>query len=242
MNAFRTRPARAAAGIVFACLAHVSTPAFADVLASWNPAGTVDSSAPLPASTSNALITAGTLTGSATLTVPVPFANAYEFDNWPSGPLDTGDYLAFSVSGNTVTYSTVAFSMYNNFDGTGNWEIRSSADNYAGTLDSGTFSGIFGGGELITANVAALGTRSGNVQFRLYTFNNAGTTNPLERGIRGTGGGGQGLSINGTVTGTGVQTSIASTPALGAGRWLLLVALVLVAWRGLSLRRKDGVE
>src|SRR5579859_4210854 len=99
MNALIARPARAAAGIVLACLANVSTPVFADVLASWNPAGTVDSSAPLPASTSNALISAGSLTGSATLTVPAPFANAYEFDNWPSGALDTGDYLAFSVSG-----------------------------------------------------------------------------------------------------------------------------------------------
>src|ERR1700744_2309611 len=187
MNAFTTRPARAAAGFVFACIASVTTPAFADVLASWNPSGTVDSNAPLPPSASNALISAGNLTGSPGLTSPGPFANAYEFDNWPSGALDTGDYLAFSMSGN-ITYATIAFSLYNNFDGSGNWEIRSSVDAYASTLASGTFSGIFAGGEPITADIAALGTRSGNVQFRLYTYNNAGTTNPLQRGIRGTGG------------------------------------------------------
>src|SRR6202012_2095695 len=130
MNAFTTRPARAAAGFVFACIASVTTPAFADVLASWNPSGTVDSNAPLPPSASNALISAGNLTGSPGLTSPGPFANAYEFDNWPSGALDTGDYLAFSMSGN-ITYATIAFSLYNNFDGSGNWEIRSSGDAYA---------------------------------------------------------------------------------------------------------------
>ena len=240
MNALKTRPARAAAGFAFVCIASVATPAFATVLASWNPAGTIDSSTSLPASASNALISAGSLSGSPDLTSPGPFANAYEFDNWPSGALDTGDYLAFSMAGNNVTYSTVAFSMYNNFDGSGNWEIRSDIDNYAATLDSGTFSGIFGGGEPITANIAALGTRSGSVQFRLYTFNNSGTTNPLQRGIRGTGGGGEGLSLSGSVA--GAQTSIATTPTLGGGRWLLLIALAFLAWRALSSRKDEGIE
>ncbi len=240
MNPFKSRIARKT--IVCAamlCIGTIAMPAAADVLAYWNPAGTVVSSSPLaPTSVSAELISAGNLSGGAGLTVPGPFANAYEFDNWPSGALDTSDYLAFSTTGNNVTYSTVVFSLYNNFDGSGNWEIRSSADGYASPLDAGTFSGIFSGGELITANISALGVRSGNVQFRIYTYNNSGTTNPLERGIRGTGGGGQGLAVNGTAA---VQApSIVTTPTLGFGRWILLGMLVLAACHRLSKRQKSA--
>jgi hypothetical protein len=121
------------------------------------------------------------------------------FDNWSAGAFDANDYLAFSVTGSGVSYQTVAFSLYNNFDGSGNWEIRSSVDGFSATLDSGSFTGIFAGGLLINANVSALGQQSGTVTFHIYTFNNAGTTNPLQRGVRGTGGGGQGLAVIGFV-------------------------------------------
>jgi hypothetical protein len=239
MNPFKTRSARKAAiGLAFAWLASNATPASAEVLAYWNPAGTVDSSSPLPPTTVSAnLLSAGNLTGGPGLTTPGPFANAYEFDNWPAGALDASDYLAFSTTGDGITYSTVAFSLYNNFDGSGNWEIRSSVDGYATALDSGTFSGIFFGGELITANVSALGTHSGSVGFHIYTYNNSGTTNPLQRGIRGTGGEGQGLTVNGSAAIT-QSPSVVAAPALGFGRWLLLAALSIGAWQGLSMRKK----
>lgn len=222
--------------LAIACVASIAMPAFAETLAQWNPAGTIDSSSPLAATTVSAnLLSAGNLTGGPGLTASGLFANAYEFDNWPSGALDTNDYLAFSTTGNAIAYSTVVFSLYNNYDGSGNWEIRSSVDSYATALDSGTFSGIYFGGELITADVAGIGTRSGTVQFRIYTFNNAGATNPLQRGIRGTDGSGQGLSVNGTAT-TGRTPSVAPTPALGAGRWLLLALLLVAAWHRFALR------
>jgi hypothetical protein len=230
-----------ALGIVFAWIVSFATPADAGVLAYWNPAGTVDSSVPLaPASVSPALTSAGNLTGGPGLTSPGSFANAYEFDNWPAGALDSTEYLAFSTAGNNIAYSTVAFSLYNNFDGNGNWEIRSSIDGYATALDSGTFSGIFFSGELITANVAALGVQSGTVGFRIYTYNNSGETNPLQRGIRGTGGEGQGLTVNGSVGTVQPPPSVVAAPMLGFGRWLLLAALAFAAWHGLSLRKRRG--
>ncbi len=241
MNGNKTAMCRQAIGIAFAWIASVATPAGAEVLAYWNPAGTVDSSVPLAAaSVSAALFSAGSLAGGPGLTTPGPFANAYEFDNWPAGALDSSDYLAFSTTGNNITYSTVAFSLYNNFDGSGNWEIRSSVDGYASALDSGTFSGIFFSGELITANVTALGVQGGTVGFRIYTYNNSGETNPLQRGIRGTGGEGQGLTVNGSAGTVQAPPPVAAAPMLGFGRWLLLLALSIGAWHGLSLRKKKG--
>lgn len=225
------RPAcKAAIGAVFTWIAGSATPVFADTLAYWNPAGVLNTSSPLPPTNVSAdLTSAGNLSGGPGLTGG-SWANAYALDNWPAGALDTGDYLAFSTSGNNVTYSTVVFSLYNNFEGSGNWEIRSSIDGYTVALDSGAFSGISAGGELITANVGALGTRSGAVQFRLYTFNNSGATSPLQRGIRGTGGGGQGLAVNGSST-TVTAPPAVSAPTLGGWAGLLLAALLaMFAW------------
>lgn len=240
MNAFMGRIIRrVASAIAIAWIAAGALPARAEVLAYWNPAGTVDSSSPLaPTAVSAPLLSAGNMTGGPGLTNPGLFANAYEFDNWPAGPLSADDYLAFSTTGDNIAYSTVAFSLYNNFNGGGNWEIRSSVDDYAATLDAGAFSDIFAGGELITANVSALGVRSGSVQFRLYTFNNSGDTNPLQRGIRGTGGGGQGLAVNGSgAAGPPPPPPVAQAPMLGFGRWLLLAGLLIAAWRGLSMQK-----
>ena len=168
-----------------------------------------------PASVSPSLASAGNLTGGPGLTNSGLFANAYEFDNWSGGAFDASDYLAFSTTGNNITYSSIAFSLYNNYDGSGNWEIRSSVDGYAATLSSGTFSGIFLGGQLITADVSALGVQNGTVQFRIYTFNNSGSTNPLQRGIRGTGGSGQGLSVIGSASASqliGTTTTLNASP------------------------------
>ena len=105
---------------------------------------------PLPsASVSPNVSSAGNLTGGPGLTHSGLWANAYVFDNWSAGAFDSTDYLDFSVTGNGVTYQSVTFSLYNNFDGTGNWEIRSSADGFSAALDSGAFTGIFGGGLLL---------------------------------------------------------------------------------------------
>jgi hypothetical protein len=217
----------------FALIATLSAPLSAEVLAFWDPSGTLNSSVPLPpTSVSPSLASAGNLTGGPGLTDPGLFANAYVFDNWSGGAFDTSDYLAFSTRGNDVTYSSIVFSLYNNYDGVGNWEIRSSVDGYATALDSGTFSGIYFGGLLITADVSALGVQNGTVQFRIYTFNNSGATNPLQRGIRGTGGYGQGLTVNGSVgagppTNTTTMLSASPNPAV-VGQLITFAATVSV--------------
>jgi hypothetical protein len=215
-----------AMGVLLVFAGCISAPVSAEVLALWNPSGTVDSSVPLaPASVSSNISSAGNLSGGPGLT-PTTFANAYELDNWSAGAFDATDYLAFSTTGTNVTYQSVAFSLYNNFDGTGTWEVRSSVDAFATPLASGSFSGIFFGGVLITANVSSLGQQSGTVQFRIYTYNNAGTTNPVQRGIRGTGGFGTGLSVNGTVASAPPPVVSTPVPTLGYGGLALLVLLV----------------
>src|SRR5882757_417472 len=99
---FRTHNLRVlCSGFYFALIASVSAPASAEVLAFWNPSGTVDSSLPLPpTNVSASLLAAGSLSGGPGVTSPGPFANAYEFDNWSGGVFDAADYLAFSTTGN----------------------------------------------------------------------------------------------------------------------------------------------
>ena len=95
-SAFRTVH-KAAIGVAFAWVASIATPAFADTLAYWNPAGTVNTSSPLPPTTVSAdLSAAGNLSGGPGLTGGA-WANAYALDNWPAGALDANDYLAFST-------------------------------------------------------------------------------------------------------------------------------------------------
>jgi hypothetical protein len=169
------------------------------VIATWLPNGTIDSTNPLPASSMATYVTAGSLIKANNLTAAA-FANAFMGDNWPSGARDSNKYLEFSVTaavGRSILFDSVRFSLYNNFDGNTSWELRSSVDGYATALASGTATTIYGGGVPINANVSSLGTRSGTVTFRFYTFNNSGTTSPLQRGFRGSGGGGTNLNIYG---------------------------------------------
>jgi hypothetical protein len=201
-------------------------------LALWNPSGTIDSNTPYAATSTLPGVTAGSLTKGSGLTNGGLFANAFMGDNWPSGALDLTDYLSFSVAnsapGSLITYQSVVFSLYNNFEGTGNWELRSSVDGFSSAIAAGTFSGIFASGLLVNANVSALGTRSGTVEFRLYTFNNAGapTEFPLQRGIRGTGGSGQGLAVNGEIS----VAAAANTPVPTMGAWAaILLSGLLIA-------------
>ena len=211
--------------------------AHAAVLAQWDPSGTVQSSSPLAPTSAASGLSAGNLTLGPGLSDPGPFANVFMGNNWPSGGLDANDYLAFSITGN-ATYQSVVFSLYNNFDGIGNWELRSSVDGFTSTLASGSFSGIFGGGEVISADVSALGTVNGTLTFRLYTDSNAGTTNPLQRGIRGTGGGGEGLTVNGTANGGGTVPFVTPLPVPALAGAPLLALMGLIAFAALSLRRR----
>jgi hypothetical protein len=168
-----------------------SFPAAAAVLAFWDPAGTVDSTIPLPPTSVSPGISASNLSGGPGLTSPGLFANAYEFDNWSSGAFDANDYLAFSTTGTNVTYQSVAFSLYNNFDGTGRDRPRRRLR--LGP-DSGAFSGIFAGGLLITANVGALGVQSGTVHFASIRSTTPAQRTPLQRNPRHRGLG-QGLTV-----------------------------------------------
>lgn len=229
----------AAVAAIFALTTALSVPAFAEVLAFWNPPAIWTGGAPVPASSVSPNVTsASNMTGGPGLTASGLFANSISYDNWPSGALDANDYLQFAVTGNSVTYQTIDFNIYNNFDGQGSWEIRSSVDGFSTALDSGTFTGIFFDGLPLTANVSGIGQQTGTVTFRLYTYNNFGTTNPLQRGIRGTGGAapGNGLSVNGTVAGAPPVAVTQPVPALGA--FPLAVLAAMVAALAFAMRRR----
>jgi hypothetical protein len=172
----------------------------ASAVAKWVLNGTIDSTNSLPASTTASGVSAESLTRSAPLT-PMVFANAFVTDNWPAGALDTGSFFDFGVTPSTsISYDSVRFSLYNNFDGAVSWQLRSSIDNFTSPLAQGSVaSGIFGGGVPIVANVSALGNRTGTVTFRFYTFSNSGATSPLQRGFRGSAAGGTDLSVFGAV-------------------------------------------
>jgi hypothetical protein len=120
---------------------------------------------------------------------PRNFAHAFVADNWPSGPRNPGQYFLLGVtagSGRSIAYLEFEFSLYNNYSGVSDWEIRSIVDGYSSVIDSGTATSIAAGGQHIIADVSSVGTRTGTVWFRFYTYNNSGTTNPLQRGFRDT--------------------------------------------------------
>ena len=212
-------------------------------LAVWNPNGIVISTTPYAATSVLSGVTAGNLSLGSGLSGAGSFSNAFVGDNWSSGAIDLTDYLSFSVansaSGSLITYQSVVFSLYNNFEGAGNWQLRSSVDGYSAALAAGAFSGIFAGGLLVTADVSALGTRSGTVEFRIYTFNNTGapTEFPLQRGIRGTGGSGQGLTVNGGISVAAAAPT--SVPAMGSWALLLLSGLVFALASVVARSRKQ---
>ncbi len=238
----RSRMVGAAFALVLALPLALATAATAraETFATWDPVGTLDGTSPLiPSFVSPDIDSAGTLNRSASIVAGGSFANAFMGDNWPAGALDTGAYMAFSVAGDDLAYETVAFSLYNNFDGTGSWQIRSSVDGFAAPLASGTFSDISFDGENITADISALGTVTGNVEFRLYTYDNAGATSPLQRGIRGSGGAapGIGLSVTGTAAGGPVVVTPAQPVPTLAPASLAALAALLAAAAALKRRR-----
>jgi hypothetical protein len=225
--------------MVGAALWIVAVAAHAETLAQWDPVGTLDGTVPLAATTvSPNVSSASTLTGGPGVTAPVGlFANAVVFQDWTTGGFDATDYMAVSITGTNITYQSVTFSLYNNFAGSGTWEVRSSVDGYASTLASGSFSDITFDGEVFAANVSAVGTQSGTVGFRIYTYNNGGTT---QRGIRGSGGAapGVGLTVAGTAAGGPV---VASVPVPTTQQGVLVALAAVIAALGVVLvRRRMG--
>lgn len=235
----KLRSARGWSHILGAAFWILAATAHAETLAQWDPVGTLDGTVPLAATTTSPNVSsASTLTaGPGLTTLAGLFSNGIVFEDWTTGGFDANDYMAVSITGTNVTYQSVVFSLYNNFAGSGNWEIRSSVDGYTSTLDSGSFSDITFDGEVITADASAVGTQSGTVGFRIYTYNNGGTT---QRGIRGSGGvaPGVGLTVSGTVAG-GVGPVVASVPVPTMQQGVLVVLAAVIAALGIALGRRS---
>jgi hypothetical protein len=171
-------------------------------IAEWHLSGTIDSSQPFPPSITAPHVSASSLRKAPTLT-PVLGASVFLVRDWPVSPMiDPEKYLEFGVTaqpGYEIYCQEIEFSLYNNFHGTSSWEIRSSEDGYVAALDSGSVTDIIVDGEPVLAHVSDIGFRSGSVTFRLYTYDNTGTTDPDRRGLRGGTYGGRNLKIRGVV-------------------------------------------
>ncbi len=205
--AFRASSYLAAALGIALQLGSSATTAQAENLAQWNLNGIIDSANPLQVSILRVGVAAGDLVHSANLTSE-EFSGAFVASDWPSGPLDPSKYFEFSItpnSGLAINYDTVEFSLYNNHEGTSDWELRSSVDGFSSALDAGSEPAIHGSGAPISADISSLGTRSGTVTFRIYTFNNTMHTTPpphndaTRRGLRGSQFSGKNLWIEGTL-------------------------------------------
>lgn len=197
-------------------IAWLAAPANAQ-LAVWDPSGVVDSANPVAVSSTDPDVSASDLTKSPSL-LDLIVANTFMAGFWPTGPLDPDKYFEFSVTpdlGLKIVYSDVTFSLRNFagccFDGTSDWEVRSSVDGYASALDSGSIlSGLPTPGVVVVADVSSLGSVADTVTFRIYTFNNMDTTAfPDRRGITGTSLAGVGLEVNGVVEDVWVQVNAA---------------------------------
>ena len=172
-------------------------------VATWELNGVINSANSVPVTNTAADVSGSDLAKSVTLGSS-NFANAFVATGWPTTPgIDTDRYFEFSVTadvGLDILYSTVEFSLYNNFGGSSDWEIRSSDDGFAAALDSGTAIGLVGSGVSIVADVSSLGRACCMLTtFRFYSYNNTGTAPPDRRGFRGSAAGGDDLKVFGTV-------------------------------------------
>lgn len=168
-------------------------------LARWALNGSIDSSLPRPATSTESGVNATPLTTSGL--TPTTISNGFLTTAWPAAAVDLNKYMSFSVTalpGNEIVYSRVLFSLFSTVTGTARWQLRSSVDFYSGILASGQATELLGNGTPFSADVSALGQRPGTVTFRLYFYSNTGTAPVDRRGIRGSAVGGEDLHVVGT--------------------------------------------
>jgi len=174
----------------------------------------------------SSLTSAGSLTTSGSqITVPGTFT----FGTWGAGASpDTTKYIDFSITptaGNQVAYSTISFAVgarMNVAHGADLWDLQYSLDGFgtAGTQLGSTItvslagSGFRGNTTLVNnLDISAIGTQTGTVTFRLFGYDDTSAGSHVA-GLVGTGnanlGGGQELTVNGTVSAVPEPSSYAA--------------------------------
>jgi hypothetical protein len=160
---------------------------------------------PLEVTSTASGITGISLTKAPTFGAQVALDDIFAVTRWPTTTtVDLTRYLEFGVSadsGRSVSYDHLEFSIsspnFNIDDSSLSWQIRSSTDNFAAVVVSGSIATTASPGTRVNASIQSIGTRSGTVTFRLYLFNIQGAGGPL--GLHGVNGGGAGLLLFGTV-------------------------------------------
>lgn len=160
----------------------------AEVLAAWEIRG--DSPEyELPATLSAAGVTPTELTRASAFARTAAYQDTFAAHDWPADNLDPNKYFEFGIEGATVTLDHLEFSISstNARDGSADWQIRSSVDDFATAVAEGSVSEFALPGLAVAPDLTSLGTLEGGVTLRIYIFNVASDEFPSV-GIRGSDG------------------------------------------------------
>jgi hypothetical protein len=108
-------------------------------------------------------------------------------DNWPTGlsiPPSTSSSRSRPPPANTITYTFVETSVYGTYTGTSTFEVRSSVDNYATSLETRTTPFITGFGYHFYADVQRAGHPLGHGHLPLLYLQQHGRHAGLARAAR----------------------------------------------------------
>ena len=190
---------RAFRGLPLGLLLLLALPAQAQI-AVWDPSGAVTSSGDLAFGFAEDNVFPGNLSKAPVLSSNLAL-DRYQAGGFPTGPLDPLRYFEFSVEpevGFEIAYASIGFTLGGTGVGGAGWELRSDVDGYTATLDSGSGLDVSGSGATFVADVSTLGSVAAQVRFRLYVFENTGTS-PGVRSIVGSPAGGVGIEVFGTL-------------------------------------------
>lgn len=150
----------------------------AAVLGEWAIDGFVDSSVPIPSSTPQVFARSGLLVLSPSLGTATA-TNEFRGTGWTAGGLNLFQYfeITLGVDAGVGSLPTLLdFTIQGGVSESTTWEVRSSADCYATTLDSDTvFLGLLGSTN-VSADISALGVQDGAFTLRIYLYENSGST------------------------------------------------------------------
>lgn len=183
---------------------------------------------------------------------PPDLAGQFSWKNW--GSTSNGDvrqdsiFYQFTVTphaGFQITYNTLTFSVFANGIGANKWQLWGSTDGFVNDPGgANTFSLMAervltaaGEQDIFSPSLAALGTQSGTVSFRLYGYSDSsGGVNSagLANGAIGLSGTGSNVLLNGTVTGGNVN-AVPETSACAA-----VLGVAALGFAAINRRARKG--
>ena len=168
-------------------------------VATWVLSGSLNSATPLSVTSTATNVTGASLSSGPSVPSSGGFQNEYWSYGWPypgdasGGVLNVNKYFTFgttATTGHEILYRAIKFTTCTS--GPQSWAVRTSIDNYAANIATGT---NVAANTDVTAAISSLGQRSGTVTFRVYFF----ATSNEYHGFKGSPAGGQDLKVTGIV-------------------------------------------